>query len=404
MDKEYVIALTDAKLRALKPRNKPYKVADFDGLYVNVTVKGGKLWRFKYRFAGIERLLAFGAYPIIGLKSARNLRDEAKTNIANGIDPSNLKRKQKQGMYDNARNTFTAASAGFLSKKIKEGRAPATLHKIEWLLAMANADFGKLPLSEISTRMILITIKKRENLGHYETAKKLRSTIGGVFRFAIASGLVDNDPTFALKGALISPTVTHRAAITDKAVFGGLLRAINRYHGQVTTRIALCLLILTATRPGELRLAQWDEFDIEQRVWNVPAIRMKMRKPHMVPLSKPALDLLEELRAHTGHGAFLFPSNGSCKKQISENTFNQALRRMGYGSDQVTAHGFRATFSTFANESGLWHPDAIERALAHVERNEIRRAYDRGQHWDERVKLADWWGEELEGMKGRNIK
>ena len=246
--------------------------------------------------------------------------------------------------------------------------------------------------------MIFNTLKKREELGHYETAKKLRSTIGGVFRFAIASGLVDNDPTFALKGALISPTVTHRAAITDKVAFGGLLRAIDRYHGQVTTRIALRLLILTAARPGELRIAQWDEFDIEQRVWNVPAIRMKMRKPHMVPLSKPTLGLLEELRAHTGYGAFLFPSNGSCKKQISENTFNQALRRMGYGSDQVTAHGFRATFSTFANESGLWHPDAIERALAHVEKNEIRRAYDRGQHWDERVKLAEWWGEELQHL------
>ncbi len=398
MDEEHAIALTDAKLRALKPRNKPYKLADFDGLYIHVTVKGGKLWRFKFRFAGVERLLSFGPYPVISLKQARNLRDDARVNLTNGVDPASLKREEKLGAQENAKNTFATAAEGYLSKKTKEGRAPATLRKIEWLLGLANTEFGNFPLSEVSPRTVLGVLKKREKLGHYETAKKMRSTIGGVFRFAIASGLADNDPTFALKDALISPTVTHRAAITDKAALSGLLRAIDAYHGQATTRIALRLLMLTAARPGELRVAQWDEFDIEQCVWNVPAIRMKMRKAHNVPLSKPTLGLLDELRAQTGWGKFLFPSNGSCKKQISENTFNQALRRMGYGPDQVTAHGFRATFSTLANESGLWHPDAIERAIAHVEKNEIRRAYDRGQHWDERVRLADWWGEVLETL------
>lgn len=208
-----------------------------------------------------------------------------------------------------------------------------------------------------------------------------------MFRHAIAVGLAENDPTFALRDALIRPTVTSRAAITDKTELGGLMRAINGFQGQTTTKIALELLAIVVTRPGELRHAAWSEFDFNEAVWTIPASRMKMRLSHKVPLPKEALDLLGRLRELTGYGELLFPSIRS----MSENTLNAALRRMGYSGDEMTAHGFRATFSTIANESGLWNPDAIERALAHVEKNAVRRPYLRGEHWDERVKMADWW-------------
>ena len=218
-------------------------------------------------------------------------------------------------------------------------------------------------------------------------------------RYAIALGLADNDPTYGLKDALTRPQVRHRASITDPVQVGALLRAIDGFTGQRSTRLALQLLSLTALRLGELRMAEWEEIDEAKAIWTVPAHRAKMRRPHAVPLSRQTLGYLQELRELTGWGKLLFPSVRSSKRCMSDNTLNAALRRMGYGSDEMTAHGFRAMFSTLANESGRWHPDVIERALAHVERNEIRRAYARGAHWDERVKLAQWWAVELDVMK-----
>lgn len=239
--------------------------------------------------------------------------------------------------------------------------------------------------------MVLKCLRKVEAKGNYETARRLRAKIGAVFRYAIANGVAETDPTYALRDALIRPTVTSRAAIIDPKALGGLLRAIDGFEGQMTTRIALRLLALLAQRPGELRHATWEEFDLGNAVWSIPAERMKMRRTHRVPLPDAALALLSELRELTGSGRYLFPSLRSVARPMSENTLNGALRRMGYGGDEMTAHGFRATFSTLANESGLWNPDAIERALAHVEANEVRRAYARGEHWDERVRMADWW-------------
>jgi len=194
---------------------------------------------------------------------------------------------------------------------------------------------------------------------------------------------------------LIKPTVKHHAAITDKARLKEYLKALESYGGKAETRIGLKLLILFAARPGELRKANWEEFDLEARVWNVPEERMKLRKPHAVPLSENALALLAELRELTGWGELLFPSLGSSKKPISENTFNQALRRMGFGLEEVTSHGFRTTFSTFANESGLWSPDAIEIYISHQDKNAVRRTYNRAAYWEERVMIANWWANEL---------
>lgn len=220
-----------------------------------------------------------------------------------------------------------------------------------------------------------------------------------MFRYAVASGITDNDPTYALRDALIRPTVTHRAAITDQKTFAELIQAIDNYTGHRETAIALKLLIQFACRPGELRNARWEEFDMENRVWKLPATRMKMRKPHEVPLPDNAIALLSELNQITGWGELLFPSQLSSKKPISENTMNQALVRMGFNKAEVTPHGFRSTFSTFANESGLWNPDAIEAYCARQDRNPVRRAYNRSPYWNERVKIADWWASLLTDAK-----
>ena len=247
--------------------------------------------------------------------------------------------------------------------------------------------------------MILRCLRKVEAKGNYETAHRLRARIGSVFRYAVASGIADTDPTYALRDALIRPTRVHRAAITDPDALGKLLRAIAVFEGQATTRIGLQLLALLAQRPGELRHAKWEEFNFSEAFWAIPAGKMKMRKDHNVPLPQQALDLLDELRRITGNGNYLFPSLRSWQRPMSENTLNAALRRMGYSGAEMTAHGFRASFSTLANESGLWNRDAIERALAHVEKNEVRRAYARGEHWEERVRLANWWAGQLDQMR-----
>ncbi len=383
--------LSDAKIRNLKTKSKPYKVGDFDGLFVLVKASGAKSWRFKYRIDGKEKLIVFGDYPAVSLSKARELRDAARTNLANGLDPSELKQEEKLRRAEASGQTFEKIGAAFLAKQRKEGKSKATLDKTGYHLKLANSDFGKKPITAITAPMILRTLRKVEAKGNYETAHRLRARIGSVFRYAVASGLAEIDPTYALRDALIRPTRQHRAAITDPIAFGALLREIDVFDGQVTTRIALQLLALLAQRSGELRHAIWSEFDEEEKVWAIPAGKMKMRRDHFVPLADQTLTLISELRPLTGESEYLFPSLRSWHRPMSENTMNAALRRMGYSGDEMTAHGFRATFSTLANESGLWNPDAIERALAHEERNEVRRAYARGAHWEERVKLSDWW-------------
>ena len=390
--------LTEAKVKSLKPKAKAYKVSDYDSLFVLVTPKGSKLWKYKFRIDGKEKSLSFGKYSAVSLKRARFLRDEARTLHAEGIDPAAKKQKAKSKKSAVSERTFAKLAQGFLAKQLKEGKSEGTIQKKEWLLRLAMDDLGDMPINEISAQTVLKTLKKREALGHYETVRRLRSTISAVFRYAVASGVAETDPTFALKDALIKPTVKHHAAITDKAKLKEFLKALGSYGGKAETRIALNLHMLFASRPGEIRKARWDEFDIEERVWKVPAERMKMRVPHNVPLSNAALALLSELRELTGWGELLFPSLSSSNKPISENTLNQALRRMGFSRDEVTSHGFRTTFSTFANESGLWSGDAIEAYLSHQDKNPIRRTYNRAAYWDERVKIAEWWSKKVSAL------
>ena len=383
--------LSDVKIRNLKPRDKAYKVSDFEGLFVLVKINGSKLWQLKYRLDGKERLFSIGVYPDVSLAQARKAKEQARAQVAAGIDPSEAKQEEKHRRIELKGQTFEKLGVAFLNKQRKEGKTKATLDKTEYHLRLANHDFGRKPITEITAPMILKTLKKVEAKGNYETAHRLRARIGSAFRYAVASGIAEHDPTYALRDALIRPTRVHRAAITEPKALGALMREIDVFEGQATTRIGLQLLAILAQRPGEIRHAKWDEFDFEEAIWSIPAAKMKMRRDHLVPLPAQTVTLLNELREITGAGDYLFPSLRSWHRPMSENTLNAALRRMGYSGEEMTAHGFRASFSTLANESGLWNPDAIERALAHVEKNEVRRAYARGEHWDERVRLANWW-------------
>jgi integrase len=242
-------------------------------------------------------------------------------------------------------------------------------------------------------------LRKVEGKGLIETAHRLRATIGEVFRYAIATQRAKNDPTYALRGALQQPVTKHRAAILDPKELGGLLRAIEAFQGQPTTTTALKLMALLFPRPGELRLAEWKEFDLDKALWTIPASRTKMRREHRVPLPRQALMILRELHSVTGYAALVFPGLRSVKRPISENTLNGALRRMGYTQDEMTSHGFRAAASTLLNESGKFSADAIERALAHQDADAIRRAYARGEHWQERVTMAQWWADHLDSLR-----
>ena len=391
--------ISDIKVRNLKAGDKPYKVSDFEGLFVLIKVSGSKSWRFKYRIDGKEKLLVIGDYPAVSLSQARQARDAAKAQLAEGIDPNEAKQEDKRIKLEAKGHTFEKIGAAFLEKQRKEGKSKATLDKTEYHLKLANRDFGRRPITDISAPLILKTLRKVEAKGNYETAHRLRARIGSVFRYAVASGLAETDPTYALRDALIRPTRVHRAAITDPKALGQLMREIDGFEGQATTRIGLQLLAILAQRPGEIRHAKWVEIDFANKVWAIPAEKMKMRRDHFVPLPDQAIALLGELRLMNGNGEYLFPSLRTWKRPMSENTLNAALRRMGYSGEEMTAHGFRASFSTLANESGLWHADAIERALAHVEKNEVRRAYARGKHWEERVRLADWWAMELDRLR-----
>lgn len=391
--------LTDTALKNAKPTGKAFKMADAGGLYMLVTPKGSRLWRMKYRFDGREKSLSFGPYPITTLKKARQLRDEAKARLFDGQDPSAHRKQQARASQTARSHSFSAISDEYLQKLEKEGLAVATLKKNGWLLAFPRKLLGPQPISQITPMDVLSVLKDVENSGKYETARRLRSTMSAVFKLAIATGRADSDPTYALQGALITPQAKSRAALIKRHDIGELLVAIEKANCHSRMRIALQLLALLAPRPGELRLAHWGEFDLDDRVWRIPAERMKMRRAHRVPLPTQALDLLGELKNISVGSSFLFPSVKSTKLAISENTLNQVLRRIGYSKDRVTAHGFRATFSTIANESGLWNADAIERALAHVEANDVRRAYLRGEHWDERIRMSQWWADELDSYR-----
>jgi integrase len=363
-----------------------------------VQPSGSKLWRLKYRFAGKEKLISFGPYPDVTLVSAREKRDDVKKQLASGRDPS-VQRKLDRLIEEKAvQNTFGAVASEHLVNMAANGLAETTLVKNRWMLQVLAAPLSHRPIAEIMPIEVLDVLKRIEKSGRRETARKLRSMIGSVFRYAVVTLRASNDPTAPLRGALLMPQVQHRPAIIDERELGILMRGIDEYDGWPTLRAALQLIALTMTRPGDVRFMRRSEINFERALWRIPAERMKMRRPHDVPLSRQAVKILREIWSLSDYGDLVLPSIRSIKKPLSENAMNCALRRMGYSKDEMTSHGFRATASTILNERGF-NPDVIEAALAHQDKNVIRRAYNRATYWPERVKLLQSWADLLDQFK-----
>jgi integrase len=287
----------------------------------------------------------------------------------------------------------------WLVKVEREGRSGVTMKKLRWLLDFINESIGKRPVASISAHELLVMLRKMEGKGRYETAKRLRSTCSQIFRYAIATARADRDVAADLRGALIAPQPVHRAAITSANEAGGLLRAIEAFEGFANTKAALQLLPHVFVRPGELRYAEWADFDFDKALWTIPKHKTKMRRTHCIPLSRQALAILAAIEHDADYSSYLFPSLRSVDRPMSENTINAALRRMGFAQDEMTGHGFRAMAATLLNEMGLWHPDAIERQLAHCDNNAVRRAYTRGEYWDERVRMMQHWSDHLDFLR-----
>ena len=404
--------LTDAKIRAAKPKAAPYKLRDGAGLHLLVAPSGSRLWRFRYRKPHAharsegegrrqgrpENMLALGDYPTVTLAAARAKALELRRLLEAGKDPA----AEAEATREQRTNTFEALAREWLDKQTL---AAITRAKAEWLFSLVLPDIGHYPIAELEAPEILRALQKIETTGRLETAHRVKQRIGQVFRYAVATGRAKHDPTGALKGALKPPDVTNRAALTDPAKVGELLRAIDAYVGQPATHAALKLAPLTFVRPGELRAAEWSEFSLDaaEPAWRIPAERMKMGETHIVPLAKQAVAILRELQPLTGRGKYLFPSLRAADRPMSDNTINAALRRLGYATDEMTGHGFRAMASTLLNEQG-WHPDLIELQLAHAERNKVRAAYNRAQRLTERRKMMQAWADYLDGLKaGGNV-
>ena len=352
-----------------------------------------------YSFLGKQKTLALGSYPEVSLAKAREKRSAAREAMAYGLDPAEVRKAKIREARAKSVETFKAIADEWLNRLQVEGRAPKTLQKMRWLLDLACPLIGQRPIADLAAPELLEVLRKVEARGWYETANRLRSTFGTIYRYAIVTGRAQRDVSADLRGALITPKPQHRAAILEPMALGGLLRAVDAHDGQPSVRLALKMLPHMFPRPGELRMAEWSEFDLGAAVWTIPAEKTKMRRAHKVPLTEQVLEMLAELKPITGEGKYLFPSIRASERPITDNTLNAALRRLGFGKDEATAHGFRATASTLLNEMGKWHPDAIERQLAHVESNDVRRAYARGAHWDERVKMMRHWSKYLDALQ-----
>lgn len=390
--------LTDTQIRRAKAGEKTYKLSDERGLYLEVAPNGSKWWRFKYRFEGKEKRLSLGVYPDISLKTARERRDEARRLVATQIDPSEKRKAEKATRQEEAANTFEAIAREWHAQR-RNALEQSTLDGI--MMRMEKHLFpwlGKQPITRIEAPDLLEVLRRAESLELGETPRRLRQYCGQIFRYAIATGRASRDPAGDLRGALRPHKARHHAAVVEPKAVGELLRAIDGYTGESVTRAAIRLAPLVFVRPGELRRAEWTEFDLEGAEWRIPATRMKMRDAHIVPLSQQAVDILSELHRITGKWTYVFPSIRSKSRCMSENTVNAALRRLGYAREDMTGHGFRSMASTLLNEQG-WHRDAIERQLAHAERDGVRAAYNRAEHLPERRKMMQAWADYLDGLK-----
>jgi integrase len=392
-----ILPLTDLKVIKAKPKIKQFYLFDGSGLFLLITPTGGKLWRLKYRFNKKEKMIALGAYPEISLQEARIKREEARKLVANNVDPGEVRKAQKQTDTEEI-ETFEVIAREWHSRftlEWTEGHAKTIMSRLErdifpWI--------GKTPISKIKVPELLAVMRRVESRGALESAHRIRTICGQVFRYAVATGRAERDPTTDLKGALPQPQEKHMASITEPQKVAELLRGIDGYKGSFIVKCALKLAPLVFVRPGELRHAEWSEIDFENTEWNIPANKMKMKEPHLVPLSKQAIDILTELKKITGSGRYIFTGR-TAERPMSENAILAALRRMAYEKNEMSGHGFRAMARTLLDEVLQFRPDIIEHQLAHAIKDPNGRAYNRTAHLNERKKMMQTWADYLEGLK-----
>lgn len=379
--------------RQARETGRPIKLFDGGGLYLLVKPNGSKLWRVKYRMGGVEKLLAIGSLDEFTVEEAREERTAARKALKVGIDPSAKKQAEKVATSD----TFKAVAEEWLSlqKDLSDDTVEQYRARFESYLF---PELGSLPIRDVTPPVLLATLRRIEARGRHETAHRARAAAGRVLRYAIATGRAERDASADLKGALAPIRGKHHAALIDPRQVGTLLHVIEGYQGHVTTYCALRLAPLVFVRPGELRAAEWSEFDLNAAEWRIPAERMKMDRPHIVPLSRQAVKILREIASVTAGGKYVFPSIRDDDRPMSENTVNAALRRLGYTGDEMTGHGFRTVASTLLNEKGI-DPDVIERQLAHKEQNKTRAAYNRAERLPERRKMMQLWADYLDQLR-----
>lgn len=385
------MALSDTKIKQAKPQASNYKLYDANGLYLIVTKTGSKWWRLRSRSGGKEKTWSLGTYPTTSLKQARQKQAEMLAQIASGIDPGVARKAVQQTAAD----TFEALAREFMENNRSKWKGNTYAPKLKRLELHLFPYIGKTPTVEVTAPQLLAALRRIEEAGHKDLPARMRALAGQIFRYGIATGRCERDVAADLQGALKPHRARHHPSITEPKAVGALLRAIDGYEGNPVVRTALRVAPLVFVRPGELRAAEWSEFDLEAQEWHIPAERMKLPQKHIVPLSKQVMALLDELKPLTGGGRYVFPSVRTRERPISENTVNAALRKLGYTKDEMTGHGFRSTASTLLNESQKWHADAIERQLAHGERDEVRAAYNYAEHLPERKRMMQWWSDYL---------
>jgi integrase len=393
------MALTNVRIKRLKPEKKAYKVFDGRGLYMEISPSGGRLWRLKYRFEGREKRLALGVYPEVTLAEAREKREAARKLLAQGIDPTDAKKAKKA--QETAQEETLEVIAREWHQRFYSTWTPGHAARIMTVLETDVFPWiGSRPIKEVNAPELLAVARRVEARGALESAHRLIGNCGMVFRYAVATGRAERDPSGDLRGALPPAQVKNHPTITDPVEIGKLLRAMDGYEGSFIVRCALRLAPLVFVRPGELRHAEWAEFSLEDEnpVWKIPGEKMKMRRPHIVPLSRQAVEIVKELQPLTGSGKYLFPSERTRSRPMSENTVNAALRRLGYSKEELTGHGFRAMASTLLNEAG-WAGDIIEAQLSHAEKSKVRRAYNRAEYLPERKKMMQFWSDFLDGLR-----
>lgn len=391
--------LTDVQIRNAKPGKAPIKMADSAGLYLEIRPNGSRLWRYRYRIAGKENVYAIGSYKDISLARARELRDEARKLVKQGVHPSHARQRDLLQRVNENANTFKAVALEWVDKK-QGNWSPYYLKQVKRGLESDMFPYiGRLPIQSVSAAHLLEIIRRVEGRGASSIAALIRQWSSAIFRYAVATSRAETDPAAALKGAIQRPKVKHHRPLTREEL-AEFVNRLDEYGGYRTTVIALWLILLTFVRTKELREAEWSEIDLEAAIWRIPADRMKMGEPHLVPLSAQAIELLEELKKLTGGQRWLFPNHRRPKDCMTPTTLNRALERMGMTSKEgmgFSAHGFRATASTILNEEG-YRSDVIERQLAHKERNQVRASYNQAEYLEERREMVQRWADMIFNM------